>query len=98
MAPFLRLEMMRQHLASYQEARRILADNFTSVAERKAAIHIRDEFVALAPSYLKELVAGVETLIAYTEGEECADPETCGHPSGNGWMCSRCRLRVAGER
>lgn len=94
MAPLIRLEMIRQHLASYQEARRILAANFTSVQERKAALDIRDEFVSVAPSYLKELVNGLDVLIAYTDGEECADPESCNNAHGDPvWLCSRCRLR-----
>lgn len=89
----MRLEMIRQHLKSYEEAKRILASNFTSVAERKAAIHIRQEFESFAPFYLSDLINGLDTLIAHTDGEECADPDGCGVH----WQCSRCRLRTMAE-
>jgi hypothetical protein len=86
--------MIRHQMAAYQEARRILAANFTSVAERKAAIDVSHEFQSAAPSYVRELVDGLDELIAYTDGEECADPESCGIARGNPvWLCSRCRLR-----
>jgi hypothetical protein len=93
-SPFMRVAMMRQHLAAYQEAKRILAANFTTVLERKAAIQQRDEFLAIAPHYVSELVNGFDALVALTDGEECADPESCGIARGNPvWLCSRCRLR-----
>jgi hypothetical protein len=88
----MRLEMIRLQLAAYQEAKRILAASFTSVAERKAAIDIRDEFKAMAPALVQELLDGINDLIDATDGEECADPETCGFERTQ-WMCSRCKLR-----
>jgi hypothetical protein len=92
----MRLPMIRLHYASYAEARRILASNFISVAERKAAINIRDEFLSVAPSYVKELMCGLDLLRAYTEGEECADPDSCNLANGDPvWLCSRCRIREA---
>ncbi len=84
--------MIRRHVEAYREAKRILAANFTSVAERKAAIDIRDEFLAMAPGFVWELLGGIQELIDHTDGEECSDPESCGHPRSN-WQCSRCRLR-----
>ncbi len=96
MAGLMRYTMIKLHLESYQEAKRILASNHISVAERKAAIDIRDEFLSIAASYVKELVCGFETIVSYTEGEECADPESCNMANGDPvWLCSRCRLREA---
>jgi hypothetical protein len=90
----LRLAMIRSHVDAYRQAKVILKADYTSVAERKAAIDVRDEFIAMAPAFVEELVNGIETLIGYTEGEECADPESCNNARGNPvWLCSRCRLR-----
>lgn len=94
MGATLRLAMMRNYVEGYHQAKLILASNHTSVTERKAAIDIRDEFMAMAPSLLKELVYGLDELIELTDGEECADPESCNIARGNPvWQCSRCRLR-----
>ncbi len=93
-APLARLAMMRLELRAYRQARNILSANHTSVAERKAAIDIRDEFQSVAPSYIEELIDGIDALVEYTDGEECADPESCNHAGLNPvWLCSRCRLR-----
>lgn len=90
-----RIAVMRHDLEAYRQAKRVLASNHTSVAERKEAIDARNEFVSVAPSYVAELVAGIDWLVSLTDGEECADPESCGHARGNPvWLCSRCRLRV----
>ncbi len=93
-APLVRLAMMRHQLDAYKQAKRILAANFTSVAERKAAIDVRAEFASAAPSFVQELIDGIDALVSYTDGEECADPESCNTARGNPvWLCSRCRLR-----
>lgn len=90
----LRLTMIRSHVEAYRRAKAILAAHYTSVAERKAAIDVRDEFIAMAPAFVSELVNGIDVLIGYTDGEECADPESCNNARGNPvWLCSRCRLR-----
>jgi hypothetical protein len=91
----MRAAMICLHAKSYEEARRILASSFISVAERKAAIDIRDEYVSIAPAYVKELLDGLAELLAFTDGEECADPESCREAGGSGFVCSRCRLRNA---
>jgi hypothetical protein len=56
------LEAIRAHYESYQEARRILASDFASVQERKAAICVRDEFMAIAPRYVSQLLCGAEMI------------------------------------
>lgn len=87
---------IRYHLESYQEARRILASNFTTVVERKAAIHIRDEFIEMAPSYVNQLVELFDMLSANTDGEECTDVYNCGQATAT--KCTRCRVReIAAE-
>jgi hypothetical protein len=52
--------LIRHRFEAYQEARRILASSYTSVAERAAAIAIRDEFMADAPKFVAYLL-GVDT-------------------------------------
>lgn len=92
----MRVAMIWRHAQSYEEARRILAASFTSVAEREAALSIRDGYLSAAPSYVKELLDGLAELVAYTDGEECADPDGCNHVGGSSnFVCSRCRLRNA---
>lgn len=83
---------IRHHFDAYQEASRILASNRTTVAERKSAIDVRDEFMASAANYVRYLLHTIEDEVRATDGEECADPESCGHTKA-GWQCSRCRLR-----
>lgn len=85
----MRLEVIRQHYKSYVEACAYLRANYTEVQARKAALRVRDEFREQAPHYIQELVSGIDRMIDFTDGEECADPETC----GNHFVCSRCRLR-----
>lgn len=80
---------------AFKQAQTILASSYTTVLERKAAIDIRDEFVSAAPSYVDELLAGLQELVHDAEGEECSDPDSCGS-AGVAWRCSRCRLRSLG--
>lgn len=94
MPPLIRLTSIRLHADAFRQARKILAANYISVPERAAAINIRDEFVSAAPAYVVELLEGIQELVDYTDGEECADPESCNNARGNPvWLCSRCRLR-----
>lgn len=88
----MRLTSIRQQLHNYQVARTLLASNHTTVAERKEAIAVRDDFMASAPNYVDELIAGIDQLIADTDGEECHDPYSCSEASPR-LMCSRCKLR-----
>jgi len=58
-------EMIRPWYESYQESLRILAANHTTVAERKAAIQIRDEFLREAPKMIRHLLSVVQQESAY---------------------------------
>lgn len=88
----MRLVSIRQQLHNFKTARALLASNHTTVAERRDAIAVRDDFAASAPNYVDELIAGIDALIAATDGEECHDPYSCREASP-ALMCSRCRLR-----
>lgn len=88
----MRLTSIRQQLHNYQVARKLLASNHTTVAERKEAIAVRDDFQASAPNYVDELIKGIDELIAGTDGEECHDAYSCSEASPV-LMCSRCKLR-----
>jgi hypothetical protein len=54
------IETIKKHLVAYHEAKRILASNGTTVAERKSAIAVRDEFLHMAPAYVDRLVTPTE--------------------------------------
>lgn len=88
----MRLTVIRQQLHNYHVSRRLLASNHTTVVERKEAIAIRDDFNASAANYVEELIAGIDELIAGTDGEECHDAYSCSEASP-ALMCSRCKLR-----
>lgn len=92
MGAALQLSMIRRHWQTYDEARRYLASNHTTVAKRKEAIAIKEDFGSCAPAYVADLVEALDELIAWTDGEECSDPDGCGVH----WQCCRCRLRNLG--
>ena len=88
----MRLTAIRQQLHNFKVARALLTSNHTTVAERKEAIAVRDDFNASAANYVDELIAGIDELIAGTDGEECHDAYSCSVASP-ALMCSRCKLR-----
>lgn len=85
-----RLASIRQSSKEYQGAMRLLRSDHTTVAARREALAVRDDFEASAPNYVEEVLTLLADLISDTDGEECADPETC----GGQWRCSRCSLRT----
>lgn len=81
----------------YRHAIDLLAANGTTVADRRAALVIRDDFERRMRSGELDIakVAEYAATVAYaSQSEECADPDNCNHPAGNGWMCLRCAARV----
>lgn len=87
----MRLTAIRQQLHNFKVARALLASNHTTVVDRKKAIAVRDDFSASAAGYVDELIAGIDDLIAGTDGEECHDPYSCSEASP-ALKCSRCKL------
>lgn len=82
--------MIARDFKAFTEARAYLASNGTTVKGRKEALAVRDDFKFSAPNFVGELLDLLEALRSSTDGEECADPDTC----RGQWMCSRCRIRV----
>ena len=81
-----------RHFEEYEAARKLLAAHFTTVAERKDALVVRDDFHAAAPGYVRALIDLLSALITDSFGEECADPDSCDLSRGGRMACSRCRL------
>ena len=79
----------------YRRALDLLTSNHTTVADRKAALVIRDDFERRLRDGSLDVarVARYAGTIAYaSRAEECADPETCS-TGETGWKCVRCLAR-----
>lgn len=90
----MRYAMIAHQFEAFQEARTYLASHGTTVQGRKSALSIRDDFNGSAANYVGELLDFIKELRDYTDGEECADPDSCDIARGGlAFLCSRCRIR-----
>lgn len=77
----------------YRRALALLASNHTTVADRRAALVVRDEVERAFRDGTHDLarIAEFAAMVEYaSRAEECADSESC---DGKRWMCLRCLVR-----
>lgn len=86
--------VMQYAAEEYRRALDLLASNGTTVADRRAALVIRDDFERRIRSGELDVaaVARYAATVAYhAQHEECSDPDNC---QMGGVLCLRCTARV----